>query len=263
MVLLLHAAPNGSVPSVLAEGWSFSVRPAIGLWLAYTVGLVAATGICLPSFYFYGLLAGVRISFLQVVTHCLKGQASTAIMLIGILPIYVAVALGMLIFAAPVELQQMVLSIGLVPALWRGVMGSLLDLPRFHALGRHLAGPLPRPPNVLSAKANGGLGRLLHCGDAAHDPRAVDAFHGLIAFRARSFRHGPAQFEFRVVLDDRRRRGPGGLSCRPGWHADGAVHSGGDSRAIWPLMCRLLRGTGPAWCPRNLSQLTTTPSTST
>jgi hypothetical protein len=123
MVLLLHAAPNGSIPIVLAESWSCAVRPAVGLWLAYSLGLVAATGICLPSFYFYGLLAGVKISFLQVVTHCLKGQASTAIMLIGILPIYVAVALGMLIFAAPVEGQQMVLSIGLVLPFIAGLWG--------------------------------------------------------------------------------------------------------------------------------------------
>jgi hypothetical protein len=123
MVLLLHAAPTGSIPSVLAEGWSSGVRPAMGLWLAYALGLVAATGICLPSFYFYGLLAGVKISFLQVVTHCLKGQASTAIMLIGILPIYVAVALGMLIFAAPVDGQQIVLSIGLVLPFIAGLWG--------------------------------------------------------------------------------------------------------------------------------------------
>jgi hypothetical protein len=123
MILLLYAAPNGSIPTVLAEGWSFAVRPVVGLWLAYSLGLVAATGICLPSFYFYGLLAGVKISFLQVVTHCLKGQASTAIMLIGILPIYVAVALGMLIFAAPVEAQQMVLSLGLVLPFLAGLWG--------------------------------------------------------------------------------------------------------------------------------------------
>jgi len=123
MILLLQAAPDGSIPSVLAEGWSFAVWPAVGLWLAYALGLVAATGICLPSFYFYGLLAGVKTSFLQVVTHCLKGQASTAIMLIGILPIYVAVALGMVIFAAPVEGQQMVLSIGLVLPFIAGLWG--------------------------------------------------------------------------------------------------------------------------------------------
>jgi hypothetical protein len=123
MVLLLRAAPNGSIPTVLAEGWSFAVRPAVGLWLSYSLGLVAATGICLPSFYFYGLLAGVKISFLQVVTHCLKGQASTAIMLIGILPIYVSVALGMLIFGTPVEGQQIVFTIGLTLPFIAGLWG--------------------------------------------------------------------------------------------------------------------------------------------
>jgi hypothetical protein len=123
MILLLYAAPTEAIPSVLAEGWSFTVRPAVGLWMAYALGLVAATGICLPSFYFYGLLAGVKISFLQVVTHCLKGQSATAIMLIGILPIYVAIALGMLIFAAPVEVQQTVLSLGLVLPFLAGLWG--------------------------------------------------------------------------------------------------------------------------------------------
>ena len=36
------------------------------LVLAYTIGLIAANGICLPSFYFYGLLAGVRTTMLSV-----------------------------------------------------------------------------------------------------------------------------------------------------------------------------------------------------
>jgi hypothetical protein len=123
MILLLDAAPGPAVPSVLAEGWSLSLRPALALWLAYTVGLVAATGICLPSFYFYGLLAGVRITFPQVVAHCLKGMASTAIMLMGILPIYVAYALGMRVFGAPNPLQQFVLSIGLVLPFAAGLWG--------------------------------------------------------------------------------------------------------------------------------------------
>jgi hypothetical protein len=122
MILLLDAAP-AAVPSVLADGWSSSLRPALALWLAYAVGLVAATGICLPSFYFYGLLAGVKITFPQVVTHCLKGMASTAIMLMGILPIYVAYALGMRVFGAPIALQQFVLSIGLVLPFAAGLWG--------------------------------------------------------------------------------------------------------------------------------------------
>jgi len=123
MILLLDAAPAGSIPSVLTDGWSGTVQPALGLWAAYALGLIAATGVCLPSFYFYGLLAGVKISFLQVVTHCLKGQAATAIMLIGILPVYVAVALGMLVFATPVPTQQLVLSLGLVLPFVAGLWG--------------------------------------------------------------------------------------------------------------------------------------------
>jgi hypothetical protein len=139
MVLVLFAAPPESVPSVLADGWSNDARPALGLWLAYALGLVAATGICLPSFYFYGLLAGIRISFLQVVSHCLKGQASTAIMLIGILPIYVAVALGMLIFAVPVPAQEFVLSIGLLLPFLAGLWGAYSLYSGF----MRLAGTLP------------------------------------------------------------------------------------------------------------------------
>ncbi|HZZ82645.1 MAG TPA: hypothetical protein VFE62_29375 [Gemmataceae bacterium] len=123
MVMLLFAVPAGAIPSVLAERWSVGPQPAIALWLAYTLGLIAATGICLPSFYFYGLLAGIRISFLQVVSQCLKGQASTAIMLIGVLPIYVAVALGMLIFRTPEDLQQLVLSVGLALPFFAGLWG--------------------------------------------------------------------------------------------------------------------------------------------
>jgi len=123
IILLLNAAPAGSIPSVLANGWTLAMQPVVGLWGAYALGLIAATGVCLPSFYFYGLLAGVKISFLQVVAHCLKGQAATAIMLLGILPIYVAVALGMLVFAAAVPMQQLVLSLGLVLPFLAGLWG--------------------------------------------------------------------------------------------------------------------------------------------
>ena len=47
---------GGAVPR-----WMPSARWSDGAWasltLAYVLGLVAATGVCLPSFYFYGLLA--------------------------------------------------------------------------------------------------------------------------------------------------------------------------------------------------------------
>jgi hypothetical protein len=123
MLVLLRAAPADAVPGVLAEGWSAGLQPALALWGAYALGLIAATGVCLPSFYFYGLLAGVRISLVQVVTHCLKGQAATAIMLAGILPIYVAVALGLLIFGASAARQELVLYIGLLLPFFAGLWG--------------------------------------------------------------------------------------------------------------------------------------------
>jgi hypothetical protein len=71
---------------------------ALHLTAAYACGLIGAIGVCLPSFYFYGLLAGVRTSMLQVTTHALIGLASGAVALLGALPIYLAVMLGLVIF---------------------------------------------------------------------------------------------------------------------------------------------------------------------
>jgi len=71
---------------------------AAHLVMAYLAGLAGAIGICLPSFYFYSLLAGVRTSLLQVATSALNGLASGAVAVLGALPIYVAVMLGLVIF---------------------------------------------------------------------------------------------------------------------------------------------------------------------
>src|ERR1700730_1952301 len=86
LVLLLRSAPLEAVPSFLRETWTgHSVGSAVSLWLAYTLGLGAATGICLPSFYFYGLLSGVQISVLQVTAQIMKGKAATSVFLMGLL----------------------------------------------------------------------------------------------------------------------------------------------------------------------------------
>ena len=62
--------------------------------LVYSIGMVAALGICLPSFYFYGLLAGVRATMLQVTAIGLHAFARTGVILMGVLPVYVAAILG-------------------------------------------------------------------------------------------------------------------------------------------------------------------------
>jgi hypothetical protein len=67
LVLTLSAAPIESLPKLLAERWAdHRVAAALALSLAYAFGFTLATGVCLPSFYFYGLLAGARVSWVQV-----------------------------------------------------------------------------------------------------------------------------------------------------------------------------------------------------
>lgn len=141
MVLLLNAAPSGAWPTRWLEmppaHWHDGT--ALGLVLAYTLGFTAATGVCLPSFYFYGLLAGVKMSMLQVTGQVMKGKAFSAIMLVGLLTIYVALMMGLIIFEVPNHLIEFWLYLGLalpfaaglwgIGAIYRGVMGLADTLP--------------------------------------------------------------------------------------------------------------------------------------
>jgi hypothetical protein len=124
LVILLNAVNRSALPGFLRERWSHAAAPAVSLWLAYTLGLIAATGICLPSFYFQGLLAGVRMSVLQVTTHVLKGKAATSIMLLGLLPVYFAVMLGLIVFGADRDLLEACLYAGLGLPILAGLWGT-------------------------------------------------------------------------------------------------------------------------------------------
>lgn len=101
----------------------FNDASLANLLLAYCLGLVASNGVCLPSFYFYGLLAGVRTSMLGVVSHAMKGMASAAIALVGVLPIYVALALAVVVFPVPREVLIPCVAFGLVLPFVAGVWG--------------------------------------------------------------------------------------------------------------------------------------------
>jgi hypothetical protein len=107
--------------------WVPSARWSEGTWasltLAYVLGLVAATGVCLPSFYFYGLLAGVKLSMLQATAHAVKCLSVTAVVLVGALPIYVAVALGMIVFSAPADWMRGTIYLGLALPFVAGLWG--------------------------------------------------------------------------------------------------------------------------------------------
>lgn len=105
---LIQFQPAGDA-SILDRG-----SAALPIILAYVFGLIATTGVCLPSLYFYGLLSGVKLSMLDCVSHAMKAKANTAVALVGILPIYVAISMGALIFRD--QLPQVFLE----GALWLG-----------------------------------------------------------------------------------------------------------------------------------------------
>ncbi len=118
---LLIEFPNS--PKTLAGNPWFN-GAAFKLTAAYSLGLIAATGVCLPSLYFYGLLAGVKMSMLDVTIHALKSKATAAVALVGILPIYAAVSMGMVIFGAPTELLTITLILGLFLPFIAGFWGT-------------------------------------------------------------------------------------------------------------------------------------------
>lgn len=124
-VLLLHLAPVGAQPhrwfAFPAVGWLD--RSGLALVLGYTLGLVAASGICLPSFYFFGLLSGVRLTMLQIVAIVVRAKATSALVLVGILPIYLALVLGMLIFKAAPEHLELCFYFGLALPFVAGLEG--------------------------------------------------------------------------------------------------------------------------------------------
>jgi hypothetical protein len=126
MVLILNFAPLTAYPEaagVRMPPARWSDGTALSLPLAYTISIVLAACVCLPSFYFYSLLAGVRLSWLQIVSIVSKGTAANAVMLLGVLPIYVAAVLGLIVFAAPLNWLQGTLALGLVLPFIAGLWG--------------------------------------------------------------------------------------------------------------------------------------------
>lgn len=135
LAMLLSLVPAEDLPEFLKQAWIRSPgRAGVSLWLAFTFGLVAATGVCLPSFYFYGLLSGVRITVLQVTAHIMEGMAATSLMLMGLLPIYVAYVLGMIVFHAPADSIRPMIYFGLALPFIAGLYGVRTTLRGFMQL---------------------------------------------------------------------------------------------------------------------------------
>jgi hypothetical protein len=98
---------------------------AVALIFAYAFGLIAASCVCLPSLYFYCLLSGVRMTMLDVVVHAVKSKAIASVALVGILPIYVAIAMGVAIFDFGEPVVQATMLLGLVLPFVGGLWGTV------------------------------------------------------------------------------------------------------------------------------------------
>jgi hypothetical protein len=109
--------------SPAGRGIFHKVGDGLHLVAAYDLGLIAAAGVCLPSLYFYGLLAGISLSMARVTVHTVKAMSTTAVALVGILPIYMAFSLGAAIFQAPPVVTESVLWLGLVLPFVAGLFG--------------------------------------------------------------------------------------------------------------------------------------------
>ncbi len=129
---LIHFAPASAVRTWLDGS-------AVTLIAAFTLGLIGAIGVCLPSFYFYGLLAGVRTTMLEVTVHATKGMASAAVAVIGVLPIYVALVLGTLVFGLPELAVKVQCLLGMAVAVHRRPVGNAIAVHRLCRAVRHVA----------------------------------------------------------------------------------------------------------------------------
>jgi hypothetical protein len=124
LAAFLFAAPPGGVPGLLTPGWAGTFRSAVAVTLTYPLGLFLATLVCLPSYYYFAQLGGARLSVQAVLAHSLKGKAATTVLLLGVLPIYAIVMLGLIVLGAAPELIRGGMYVGLVLPMVVGIRGA-------------------------------------------------------------------------------------------------------------------------------------------
>lgn len=110
--LSFMTGPEGGRPGTL----SFS--------LAYSLGLIGAVGICLPSFYFFALQCGFRPTLRGIVVAIAGGQALTSVFLIGLLPVFAAAILGVELLGGDAVLMTLWTTAGLFMPMVAGIAGA-------------------------------------------------------------------------------------------------------------------------------------------
>lgn len=133
---LVAVAAIGLVVAGVAVGLATQVLPAtpygisgalqVGhpvLWMPLTAlaAFLGALSICLPSFYFYTQLSGIDASFRLVTAQALRAQATTSVLLLAAVPIFLAVALSNV--ALGLVTSDLVLWFGLLLPFVTGLFG--------------------------------------------------------------------------------------------------------------------------------------------
>lgn len=93
----LHGAITGMVAEALGDHLKLvhlGGHPMLWLPIALAASLIGALGLCLPIFYFCSQMAGLDVSPAMVAVQALRANATRAIVLFGLLPVVVALALG-------------------------------------------------------------------------------------------------------------------------------------------------------------------------
>jgi hypothetical protein len=137
--LVIHGAVVGVAATLLPPT---AVHPFFGrghpsLWLPLSFGgaFLGALGICLPSFWFYTQLSGLEASARMVAAQALRAQATTSVLLLGVLPFYAAYALGAALrMCSPTN----VVTVGMVLPFAVGLYGVVALYRAFASLAKHL-----------------------------------------------------------------------------------------------------------------------------
>lgn len=101
--LVLTGVSVGIAYEVLGGGvlpFDFGGQPLLWMPPTMVAAFLGALCICLPSFYFYTLLSGIDASFRIVTAQALRTQATTSVLLLATLPIYLAVVLMQIVLGA-------------------------------------------------------------------------------------------------------------------------------------------------------------------
>ena len=152
--LLLYGLALGTIlqmaQSMEILGFAVTGTPIIWMPLTLASAFLLAIAICLPSFYFYTQLAGLDASFRLITAQSLRVQARTSVILLGLLPFYVAWGLspflGIDFLAAELHL---VLAAGLALPFLVGLAGLISIYRSFRRLVKRLPITHPRRSGVV------------------------------------------------------------------------------------------------------------------